>query len=95
MNELPGVDPVSDVDVTARRNRLTIEVLRTRTSESSAISEFCYGFFSRTVSLPEGADEDDIGATYDRDILTVSTPLSDGEAHQEKGDDQPQRDQGA
>jgi hypothetical protein len=27
--------------------------------------------------LPAGADEDDINATYDRGILTVSVPLSD------------------
>jgi HSP20 family protein len=31
----------------------------------------------RTVALPAGADEDDINATYDRGILTVSVPLSD------------------
>jgi Hsp20/alpha crystallin family len=29
------------------------------------------------VTLPDGADEDDISATYDRGILTVSVPLSD------------------
>jgi hypothetical protein len=31
----------------------------------------------RTVPLPAGADEDDINATYDRGILTVSVPLSE------------------
>ena len=31
----------------------------------------------RTVALPAGADEDDINATYDRGILTVSVPLSE------------------
>jgi hypothetical protein len=31
----------------------------------------------RTVPLPAGADEDDIHATYDRGILTVSVPLSE------------------
>jgi hypothetical protein len=31
------------------------------------------------VSLPDGADEDDLSATYDRGILTVSVPLSEGE----------------
>ena len=29
--------------------------------------------------LPADADEDDISATYDRGILTVSVPLSDAE----------------
>ena len=37
--------------------------------------EFAYGSFVRTVPLPAGADEDDINATYDRGILTVSVPL--------------------
>ena len=27
--------------------------------------------------LPDGADQDDVNATYDRGILTVSVPLSD------------------
>ena len=31
----------------------------------------------RTVPLPAGADEDDINATYDRGILTVTVPLSE------------------
>jgi HSP20 family protein len=31
----------------------------------------------RTVALPAGADEDDINATYDRGILTVSVPLTE------------------
>jgi hypothetical protein len=31
----------------------------------------------RTVPLPAGADEDDINATYDRGILTVSVPLAE------------------
>lgn len=78
--ELPGVDPVEDVEVTVRDGQLTIKALRTRTGESNGISEFSYGSFSRTVPLPEGADEDDISATYDRGILTVSVPLSDSES---------------
>jgi HSP20 family protein len=75
--ELPGVDPIEDVEVTVRDGRLTIKALRTRTTESNGISEFSYGSFTRTVTLPDGADEDDISATYDRGILTVSVPLSD------------------
>lgn len=78
--ELPGVDPVDDVEVTVRDGRLTIKALRARSAESNGMSEFSYGTFSRTVSLPVGADEDDITATYDRGILTVSIPLSDEDA---------------
>ena len=75
--ELPGVDPAEDIEVTVRDGRLTIKAERTRPSESNGRSEFTYGSFVRTVALPEGADEDDINATYDRGILTVSDPLSE------------------
>ncbi|BBZ73938.1 hypothetical protein MPRS_50310 [Mycobacterium paraseoulense] len=44
--------------------------------ETKGRSEFCYGSFVRSVSLPAGADEDDIKATYDKGIVTVSVALS-------------------
>jgi HSP20 family protein len=75
--ELPGVDPTDDIEVTVRDGQLTITAERTQTSESNGHSEFSYGSFVRTVALPAGADEDDIRATYDRGILTVSVPLSE------------------
>jgi len=75
--ELPGVDPTDDIEVTVRDGQLTIKAERTQTSESNGHSEFAYGSFVRTVPLPAGADEDDINATYDRGILTVSVPLSE------------------
>jgi HSP20 family protein len=75
--ELPGVDPAEDIEVTVQDGRLTIKAERTQTSESNGHSEFSYGSFVRTVSLPAGADEDDINATYDRGILTVSVPLTE------------------
>jgi len=75
--ELPGVDPIDSIEVTVRDGRLTIKAERTQTSESNGHSEFSYGEFVRTVPLPAGADEDDINATYDRGILTVSVPLSE------------------
>ncbi|RDH80018.1 Hsp20/alpha crystallin family protein [Mycolicibacterium moriokaense] len=78
--ELPGIDPIEDVEVTVHDGRLTIKALRTRTSETNGLSEFSYGSFSRTVTLPADADEDDITATYDRGILTVSVPLAGAEA---------------
>ena len=75
--ELPGVDPTDDIEVTVHDGRLTIKAERTQTSESNGHSEFSYGSFARTVALPAGADEDDINATYDRGILTVTVPLSE------------------
>jgi HSP20 family protein len=75
--ELPGVDPTDDIEVTVHDGRLTIKAERTQSSESNGHSEFSYGSFARTVALPVGADEDDINATYDRGILTVTVPLSE------------------
>ena len=75
--ELPGVDPTDDIEVTVRDGQLTIKAERTQTGESNGHSEFSYGSFVRSVALPAGADEDEIHATYDRGILTVSVPLSE------------------
>ena len=78
--ELPGVDPIEDIEVTVRDGQLTIKAERTQTAESNGRSEFSYGSFARTIVLPVGADEDDINATYDRGILTVSVPLTETES---------------
>jgi HSP20 family protein len=77
--ELPGVDPVEDVEITVRDGQLTIKAERSQTSESNGRSEFSYGSFVRTVSLPAGADEDEIHAIYDRGILMISVPLGEDE----------------
>lgn len=75
--ELPGVDPIEDIEVTVRDGALTIKAERTQSADTDGRSEFSYGSFARTIPLPVGADEDDIHATYDRGILTVSVTLSD------------------
>ncbi len=77
--ELPGIDPSKDVDVTVRDGVLTIKAERTEKKESTGRSEFSYGSFVRSVSLPPGADEDAIKATYDNGILTVSVPVSESQ----------------
>ncbi len=74
--EIPGIDPAKDVDITVRDGRLTIKAERSEKTESHGRSEFSYGSFARSVTLPEGADEDDITASYDKGILTVSVPVS-------------------
>jgi HSP20 family molecular chaperone IbpA len=75
--ELPGVDPEEDIEVTVFDGRLTISAERARPGENCGRSEFTYGSLTRTLVLPDGADQDDVNATYDRGILTVSVPLSD------------------
>jgi HSP20 family molecular chaperone IbpA len=75
--EIPGIDPATDVDVTVRDGQLTIKAQRSEKKEFDGRSEFSYGSFVRTVSLPSGADEDDIKASYDKGILTVSVAVSE------------------
>ena len=82
--EIPGVDPAKDVDITVHDGRLTIKAERTEKTESSGRSEFSYGSFQRTVTLPEGADEDDVKATYDKGILTVSVKISEPKKTEKK-----------
>ncbi len=82
--EMPGVDPAKDVDITVHDGRLTIKAERTEKTESKGRSEFSYGSFERTVTLPQGADEDDIKATYDKGILTVSVGISEPKKSEKK-----------
>lgn len=82
--EIPGVDPAKDVDVTVHDGRLTIKAERTEKSESNGRSEFTYGSFERTVTLPQGANEDDITASYDKGILTVSVGISEPKKSEKK-----------
>ena len=58
-----------------RDGRLTIKAERSEKKETKGRSEFRYGSFVRSVTLPAGANEDDIKATYDKGILTVSVAV--------------------
>ena len=73
--ELPGIDPAKDVDITVREGQLTIKAERSEKKEAKGRSEFSYGSFVRTVTLPAGANEEDIKATYDKGILTVDVAV--------------------
>jgi HSP20 family protein len=78
--EIPGVDPAKDVDITVSDGLLTIKAQRREKKESNGRSEFSYGSFMRSVTLPPGADQDAVKASYDKGILTVSVPVSESEA---------------
>ncbi|MCL2534517.1 MAG: Hsp20/alpha crystallin family protein [Nocardiaceae bacterium] len=72
--ELPGLDP-DDIEVSVNDGRLTIEAERSEETSESGRSEFSYGSFNRTVTLPPGADEDQVVATYAKGILEVTVAL--------------------
>ena len=76
--EIPGVDPAKDIDITVHDGMLTIKAVRSQAVESHGRSEFSYGAFARSVPLPAGANVDDVHATYEKGILTVSVPVPNG-----------------
>ena len=73
--ELAGIDPDKDVEVTMGPGYLTIRAERHDMTEGKHRTEFRYGSFSRSLPLPGTADADDVTATYDHGILTVSVGL--------------------
>ena len=79
--EIAGIDPEKDAEVTVGAGYLTIRAERHETVEGAHRSEFRYGAFSRTLSLPADANPDDVTAAYAHGILTVSVGVK--EAKQE------------
>ncbi len=76
--ELPGVNPEKDVEVTVAKGILTIKADR-HDADGRHHSEFRYGVFARHVTLPAGADEEHIQASYDQGVLEVDVSLKDQE----------------
>lgn len=75
--ELPGIDPEKDVEITLENGVLTIQGERRQEQRERHRTEFRYGSFTRSICLPQGADENDVKATYDRGILEVSVKLAE------------------
>jgi HSP20 family molecular chaperone IbpA len=73
--ELPGIDPAKDVAVTLHKGVLTVTAERREEKKEEHRSEFRYGSFTRAVSLPAGADEEDAKATYTDGILEIRIGL--------------------
>ena len=78
--EIPGVDPDKDIEITVDNGQLRIRAERRETSEAEEKgtfqSEFSYGSYSRTMTLPPGVTEDDVKASYTDGILEVRMPLN-------------------
>src|SRR5215212_52723 len=73
--ELPGVRP-EDVDITLQNQVLTISGERREEQEEQRggyyVRERRSGSFSRSMTLPEGVDEDSIRARYENGVLEVT-----------------------
>lgn len=86
--EMPGIDPDRDLEITVSDGLLRIKAERrqeTKREETKGFhSEFRYGSFSRTVSLPAGVTEEDVSASYQDGILEVRLPMDHGRAEAKK-----------
>jgi HSP20 family protein len=78
--EMPGMDPDKDIDVWVDDGMLHISAKREQRSEhkdkGGFRSEFHYGEFARTLTLPMGVDKDAVKATYKDGILEVRIPCN-------------------
>lgn len=75
--DLPGVDPGS-IELQAEDNTLTVEATRaTRNDEQgqALILERPTGTFRRELVLGDGLDTENVSATYDEGVLTVTIPV--------------------
>jgi HSP20 family molecular chaperone IbpA len=72
--ELPGMSP-EDIDVVISDGVLTVRAERSERDVDKNHSEIRYGALSRSLTLPSGADEDDVKADYTNGMLTVSVGL--------------------
>lgn len=83
--ELPGVEPDKDVDITVADGVLTIAAERREEStegekgKDGYRSEFRYGSYRRSLTLPAGATAEDVKATYADGILEVRIPIASAE----------------
>ncbi|GAB3979454.1 alpha-crystallin HspX [Actinoallomurus acanthiterrae] len=75
--ELPGIDPDRNLEISVSRGMLTIRAEREEEHEGRRHSEFRYGTYERHIRLPENIKDEDIKATYDKGILTITVPLQE------------------
>ena len=77
--DLPGADPES-IEVTVEKNVLTVKAERSwqRTEgDEVLVSERPQGSFSRQLFLGETLDADNIAASYENGVLTVTIPVAE------------------
>jgi len=77
--DLPGVDP-STIDLTVEKNVLTVSAERQwQPGENHQVlaSERLQGNFRRQLFLGEGLDTEQVDASYENGVLTVTIPVAE------------------
>lgn len=76
---LPGVEP-KDVQVQAQGNILTVRGERKLTHRAKEAElfeeEIAYGWFERTLTLPEGVNVEKLTAEYVNGVLEITAPVA-------------------
>ncbi|KAJ3506468.1 hypothetical protein NMY22_g17240 [Coprinellus aureogranulatus] len=77
--ELPGMKK-EDINIDVHNGRLTVSAESKMSSEHEesgyAVRERRFGKFSRTLQLPQGVKDEEIKASMDNGVLTVTFPKS-------------------
>src|SRR5215467_15234743 len=74
--EIPGIDPAKDLTLVYHDGALRMEIRRTDVRKDKTHTEFHYGNYGRTVTLPGGVDEESILATYQDGILQITAKVA-------------------
>ncbi len=77
--ELPGLSE-DDVDIELKDHHLTIRGQKNVTHDGKGdlrISERSYGSFSRTMTLPDTVDVENITAEFDKGVLHITMPKTE------------------
>ena len=76
--EIPGVDK-KDLELNVEGNVLTLKGERKTSRETKEedyyLKESQYGSFLRRLTLPEGANVDELRASYDKGVLKITMPI--------------------
>ena len=74
--EIPGVDENDTKLELTENGRLIISGEKKQEAEQKAKTFYCaersYGLFRRTISLPDDANQENIGATFKNGVLTIT-----------------------
>jgi len=75
--EVPGIDE-KDIDVQIENNTLTVhgerKIEKEEKEENYRRVESQYGNFTRTFTLPQTVDTENVAATYDKGVLKIALP---------------------
>ena len=75
--EVPGIDE-KDIDVRVENNTLTVhgerKIEKEEKEENYRRVERQYGSFTRTFTLPQTVDNENVSANYDKGVLKISLP---------------------